>query len=148
MRRQDMAGTETAGIDRVASCKLYKSAKLTPYQKGLVRSIMCGAVWTGHRLAKAKLCASGACRFCQLGEVEDEHHLWWRCPKWDYIRRAHKIASFCHSADWPPCLDKCGLVPAALPVDGTLFAEAIESEDEDSEHEHGAEATSGMIVDW
>eukprot|EP00973_Karenia_brevis_P033651 4639800-Karenia_brevis.AAC.1 len=60
--------------------------------KGKLRSILAGAVWTGRRLHAAGLIQSESCPHCSLGEVEDERHIWWRCPAWDTVRARHLIA--------------------------------------------------------
>eukprot|EP00973_Karenia_brevis_P052365 7276875-Karenia_brevis.AAC.1 len=62
-RRQDMQGVGE-GIDRCATMALLKSKKLDPYQKGMLRSILSGAVMTQARLHKAGLACSSRCQFC------------------------------------------------------------------------------------
>ena len=70
-RRADMVGLcEGGGIDRPATCKLLRSPKLAPARKGMLRSILSGAVRVGHRLGELRS-SGGACQFCKLGEIEN-----------------------------------------------------------------------------
>ena len=57
-RREDMDGVGGNGIDRVATTKLLQSARTSPAQKGMLRSILTGAVWTGHRQAERRFQAA------------------------------------------------------------------------------------------
>ena len=99
----------------------------------MLRSILAGAIWTGHRLGAANL-GTAECRFCALGEVEDANHLWWRCPKWAAIRHSHYMAHLTQTPEWPACLACCGLMPENFDLSGTLV-EACYEDSQDSEGE-------------
>eukprot|EP00973_Karenia_brevis_P026308 3628384-Karenia_brevis.AAC.1 len=135
-RRGDMQGIEQ-GVDREASVALLKSKHVSDYDKGILRSILSGAFWTCHRLARAKKVATSICPFCDLHEVEDETHLWWRCPAWCRIRESHVIAMQAYTDSWPSCLKCCGLMPSNLPqLESTLaYCTVEDTESEDNPNE-------------
>eukprot|EP00973_Karenia_brevis_P012822 1741401-Karenia_brevis.AAC.1 len=109
-RRQDMAGLQD-GIDRVATLAAYNGRSLNDYDKGLLRSILSGAVRTGHQLHRSGLVDDSLCPFCGNGSIEDIEHLWWQCPAWDNIRRQYFDPAFSSYASWPICFRRCGIVP-------------------------------------
>lgn len=111
-RRPDMAGVER-GIDREITTSLVEGKRLKAYEQGILRNIFVGAVWTQDRRHRANLADTGACRYCDPGEVEDHHHLWWRCPAWSRIRQMRSLAS----QNVPPCVAVCGLIPENLHPD-------------------------------
>eukprot|EP00973_Karenia_brevis_P023386 3219235-Karenia_brevis.AAC.1 len=59
-RRPDMQGIE-GGIDRPASLAVLESRLMDDYRRGLLRSILAGAVWSGSRLRQAGVLASDVC---------------------------------------------------------------------------------------
>eukprot|EP00973_Karenia_brevis_P076615 10642478-Karenia_brevis.AAC.1 len=73
-RRSDMDGIQN-GIDRVATSALLNNKRISDQRKGVLRTILCGAFWTGRRLASAKLRSSCKCPFCDLDADEDEMHI-------------------------------------------------------------------------
>lgn len=106
--RHDMMGIER-GVDRVATLKLMYSNRTPPARKGILRSILTGAIWTAKKLAKAKLIESSVCPHCGQAE-EDELHMWWSCPAWDSIRAQHLVALQAQGTHWPNCLRYCGIM--------------------------------------
>ncbi|CAE8605679.1 unnamed protein product, partial [Polarella glacialis] len=109
-RRPDMVGLE-AGVDRMASSAVLQSKKLSDNQRGMLRSILAGAIFTEHRRWRAKLTANNECKFCLAGEVENEQHLWWECPAWASVRAGHPKAMLTYSDNWPTCFRWCGIMP-------------------------------------
>eukprot|EP00973_Karenia_brevis_P064525 8964918-Karenia_brevis.AAC.1 len=101
-----MAGIEN-GIDRHATTSLLRSAKVSAEKKGYLRTILSGGVQSRHRLFKAHVVPDDACQFCETGEVEDEKHIWWRCPAWQHVRDMHPLAQQAFTPDWPQCLTCC-----------------------------------------
>ena len=83
----------------------------SPLQKGKLRSILTGAIWTQDRVHRSKMAASALCPFCKYGS-EDHFHLWWECPAWDDIRRAHGMLHHDVASQWPACFTVCSLVPS------------------------------------
>eukprot|EP00973_Karenia_brevis_P063069 8768928-Karenia_brevis.AAC.1 len=49
-QRKDMRGVEN-GVDRVATLLLLRASSTDDYQKGVLRGIISGAIWTRDRLA-------------------------------------------------------------------------------------------------
>eukprot|EP00973_Karenia_brevis_P085922 11916917-Karenia_brevis.AAC.1 len=142
-RRDDMQGIE-AGVDRFATLALLKSKCLSDERKGMLRGILCGACWTGHRLASAGQLPSPICPFCDSDAVEDELHIWWQCPAWNHIREQHSIAMMSFGPQWPRCLSHCGLMPENM--EG-LTTDLIHEEMADSGDEVGAEnAELGILA--
>ena len=111
-RRSDMQGIAT-GVDRDSSVALLYSGKLDPHQKGSLRTILSGGVWTKERAHRANLAPSAVCQFCTSGEVEDHDHLWWRCAAWEPVRRSYPVALRHYRSTWPCCLRICGIAPSA-----------------------------------
>ena len=79
-RPRDLTGIGD-GIDREATMALYKGKgmKLTALERGYLRVIITGGVWTGDRLHRIQILQTGACAFCESGEMECERHMWWKC---------------------------------------------------------------------
>lgn len=55
-----------------------------PYVRGILKNVLVASIWTGVRLAKAKVIATDSCP-CGYGR-EDAAHIFWNCPRWDSIR--------------------------------------------------------------
>jgi len=133
-KRHDMEGLDV-GVDRIASMSRLTSNKETDFRKGMLRSVLAGAIWTRIRLFKAGLARSPTCQFCQTGEDETQEHIWWRCPAWDAIRCKHPMAIQAFSSDWPSCLKCCGIMPNLLEglSDTLAYCSAVHSDgDEDA----------------
>jgi ribonuclease HI len=109
-RRSDMSGIEH-GIDRDATLALLSGNHLVPFEQGILRGILAGAIWTQDRAQRSGRVASSVCEHCNTGEMEDHSHMWWRCPAWDGARQQHWQPAFSSAASWPPCLSICGIVP-------------------------------------
>eukprot|EP00973_Karenia_brevis_P043624 6044146-Karenia_brevis.AAC.1 len=109
-RRKDMAGIE-AGIDRVATLALYRRRSLQDYERGVLRSILAGAVRTQSLLWKAGLVNDSACPYCNDGSIETTEHMWWNCTAWTHIRRRHWTDGIPCRESWPSCLRSSGIMP-------------------------------------
>ena len=74
-----------AGIDKYATSKVLNSAasKITAEQKGMLRELLCGCLWTQQRKHKHRQADTSICPHC-LAEPEDEAHILWNCPAWNY----------------------------------------------------------------
>ena len=106
-----MDGAE-AGLDVHATMALYRSKWLTDYKRGVLRSVLAGAVCTRAKLFKAVKVVSPICEACGR-EPEDTDHLWWRCPAWASCRQRHWDTFFAFKDGWPACFRLCGLMPSA-----------------------------------
>ena len=120
-----------AGIDRKATCALWRDPTTPGYVAGTVRSIVVGAVWTRARLHESHLAASPICQHCRGAEAEDAEHLWWQCPAWQEMRDCFRTGCLAEGqplptmatqatsgiplarrlADAPACLRLCGVMP-------------------------------------
>ena len=110
--RWDLRGTEN-GIDYNQSRQLLCSSQLSFLQKGYLRTLLTGAVWTPSRMLAAKRLTEeeACCIHCSSGEVESLGHRFWKCPRWAAIRQALNLADF-DEETWPRCLTRCGVVPS------------------------------------
>ena len=72
--RKGFWGVEFA--DLKGSLQLLNSTHLRDRDKMLLRAIMCGGVWNGFLLGKAKK-EDVPCRFC--GKRDGDGHLFWEC---------------------------------------------------------------------
>ena len=110
--RNDMAGIEL-GIDYRATRRLYEVASLSPFQRGMMRSILLGALLTPGRMAFAGLLSDqeALCPLCDLLEFDTVGHRW-HCPA--NLKLLQKFGLLdCDLLALPKCLTRCGIVPAA-----------------------------------
>ena len=94
------------------SLQLLHSTHLRDRDKMLLRAILCGGVWNGFLLGKAKK-EDVPCRFC--GKRDGDGHLFWECsfPPLQHVRDLPEF-SFLMSLDrskWPRCLLWHGWLP-------------------------------------
>eukprot|EP00973_Karenia_brevis_P063250 8794164-Karenia_brevis.AAC.1 len=80
-RRSEFDGVQL-GIDRSATLSRLHSCRTDDFHKGILRSILVGAVRSGHNLYKCGLAESDVCPFCAQGVPEDLGHMWWDCDAW------------------------------------------------------------------
>ena len=102
--RKGFWGVEFA--DFQGSLQLLTSSHLLEQEKMLMRAILCGGVWNGFLLGKAKK-EDVPCRFC--GKRDGDGHLFWECPfsplSLQHVRELPEFA-FLMSVDrgkWPSC---------------------------------------------
>ena len=81
-------------------------SNLTGYQKGILRSIIAGAMTTTGR---SGLITDG-CPYCETEARETVRHMWWECSAWEEVRSRHPVAA-ADRTDWPNCLVICGVAP-------------------------------------
>ena len=74
------------GIDTWATLRLFKSPKLTPYERGFLRTLFAGAQLPCGRLWRANVLCSPACPLCGC-EMETLSHMLWQCPNHAELRR-------------------------------------------------------------
>ena len=108
--RKGFGGVNFADIK--GSLQLLNSTHLRDRDKMLLRAIMCGGVWNGFLLGKAKK-EDVPCRFC--GKRDGDGHLFWECsfPPLQHVRDLPEF-SFLMSLDrskWPRCLLWHGWLP-------------------------------------
>ena len=108
--RKGFWGAEFA--DRKGSLQLLNATHLRGRDKMLLRAIMCGGVWNGFLLGKAKK-EDVPCRFCV--KRDGDGHLFWECsfPPLQHVRDLPEF-SFLMSLDrskWPRCLLWHGWLP-------------------------------------
>eukprot|EP00664_Eupelagonemidae_sp_cell27_P001926 gene1926-9544_t len=99
----DCAGIER-GIDRRATMALYHARRLSGLERGYLRVIIAGGVFTQVRLHEMKKVDLPHCPACGEGVAEDQMHIWWRCPAWQHLRERHPEALDAYRSDWPACL--------------------------------------------
>eukprot|EP00973_Karenia_brevis_P011022 1492173-Karenia_brevis.AAC.1 len=87
-RRSEFDGVQ-AGVDRSSTLSLMQSRRTDDCHKGVLRSILVGAVRTGHNLYRCGLAEDDVCPFCDQGVPELLGHMWWECSAWQSIRRRH-----------------------------------------------------------
>lgn len=108
-RRRDMCGIEH-GVDRDVTLALLSGNRLSPMQKGILRSIMAGAIWIQDRAHRARKAETALCLFCHQ-DTEDHFHPWWKCPEWDEIAKAQGLHRNGEACQWPACFPTCGIMP-------------------------------------
>ena len=113
--RADMAGGPLLAYEHNVALLQYKGKKkqlpLSLFQQSHLRNILTGAVHTQERLFKANCADTPECPWCNSGQVEDQHHLFWQCSRWNAIRdpfwsKYHELFD-----QLPPCAKMCGLLP-------------------------------------
>eukprot|EP00660_Eupelagonema_oceanica_P019732 gene19732-biopygen11066 len=105
------------GLDDTATTTLLRAkgkGALAALDAGFLRVIIAGAMWTRDRLHRCGLAPNGTCTFCTMDELEDQRHIFWRCPAWRAQRERHPVATRHYKEDWPNCLACCGLMPEDL----------------------------------
>ena len=70
----------------------------------LMEQILAGGLATNERKARWTKAEPQPCKFCRCGPDTAEHR-WWKCAKWDHLRR-HAPE---HQPQWPACFRFCGL---------------------------------------
>ena len=103
-------GVEFADLQ--GSLQLLNSTHLRDRDKMLLRAILCGGVWNGFLLGKAKK-EDVPCRFC--GKRDGDGHFFWECSfhPLQHVRDLPEFA-FLMSLDrskWPRCLLWHGWLP-------------------------------------
>ena len=98
--------------DLKGSLQLLNSTTLEDRDKMLLRAILCGGVWNGFLLGKARK-EDVPCRFC--GKKDGDGHLFWECSflPLQHVRELPEFA-FLMSLDrskWPRCLLWHGWLP-------------------------------------
>eukprot|EP00660_Eupelagonema_oceanica_P019407 gene19407-biopygen14683 len=114
-RRQhhdDFAGIAD-GIDRAATMALHNWKRLTGLERGFLRVIIAGGVYTQQRLHQMEQVETPVCTHCDMGVEEDQQHIWWQCPAWQAVREQHPDALAEYDPLWPACLRLNGVMPAA-----------------------------------
>ncbi len=114
-RRGDMKGLEQ-GVDSESTTQHLRSSASSAVHKGILRSVLAGAVNFGHRLYRAKLVEHDVCPFCALGVPETPDHMYWECPAWREERFKHPFATLAWRPDWPKCFTACGIVSNGVEV--------------------------------
>ena len=121
--RHDLKGLRD-GIDFEKTRQNLSSVKLTWLQRGMLRTILCGACWTPSRMLQAGCLtpSQAKCIHCTLDVTETLGHRFWKCPRWHSIRTAHGLNNFAVES-WPKALTRCGVCPANLPLDHKIIGQ-------------------------
>ena len=114
-RRSDMQGLQL-GVEVDTSVRLLRSSS-SDVHKGILRSVMAGAVNYGHRLFRAGLVQCDVCPFCNHGVPETPEHMFWQCPAWREERFKHSLAITAFRQDWPACFRCCGVLSDGAIID-------------------------------
>eukprot|EP00973_Karenia_brevis_P085671 11884513-Karenia_brevis.AAC.1 len=144
-RRKDMQGIGR-GIDKSMTLSLMQGRTLNDYDRGILRSVLAGAVWTQQRLHKAKLTTSSVCQFCTSCHEEDQVHLFWECPAWQAIRSKHTCAAFAFRQCWPSCFQMCGLMPES-PEAFTQIGMEVEQEEQEADECSDEDTMTEMLAE-
>lgn len=140
-----MPGIEV-GIDRGSTLALYRSATTSEQRRGVLRSVLAGAIRT--HLHQARLVDSPICPHCKLGCVEDAEHMWWACPAWGALRLKYKDHLFSFRESWPSCFQRCGLMPldhdAFMHVELEASDSAVNGNDDWDERGHVNDETANL----
>ena len=64
-----------------------RNRDISGYQRGIIKGVVAGACTFQTHLEGAGLADSALCPFCDLQEVEDAAHAYWRCPAWKAERK-------------------------------------------------------------
>eukprot|EP00660_Eupelagonema_oceanica_P019190 gene19190-biopygen18435 len=127
----DFAGI-AEGVDRAATMSLHGWKKLTGLERGFLRVIVAGGVYTQSRLHEIGKVESPHCPHCSAQLVEDQQHIWWQCPAWQAVRERHPDALAEYDREWPACLRLVGVMPA------TCYDDAAKSEERGGATARGA----------
>ena len=108
--RKGFGGVEFA--DFQGSLQLLTSFYVRERDKMLLRAILCGGVWNGFLLGKAKK-EDVPCRFC--GKRDGDGHLFWECP-FPPLQHVRELPEFAYlmsldRSKWPRCLLWHGWLP-------------------------------------
>ncbi|CAE8583822.1 unnamed protein product [Polarella glacialis] len=128
-KRKDLRGLGVR-TDRELTIRLLQRKgedALSAYEQGVPRSVLCGAVTTQAKLARAKQVDSAVCPFCHLAD-ETVMHLFWRCPCWNDLRSAPELPTLSQVTSWPACAQQCGVAvlhEQVVAADAALLAEGF-----------------------
>ena len=137
----------SGGVDRKATMTLY-NCLTNQRDKGILRTIISNGVWTAkiRKLLPQNSVESDVCPYCESGQVEDLHHLWWSCPAWSTTRRA-TFNDYPNDVDamgfnnWAQCTITCGIknkadnVPEGVITDVQMMMLAVFKERETRKRE-------------
>jgi len=130
-------------VDLVATSALLRDKvgrdwRLTPYQKGLLVSILTGSFRPCSRLFKAGLRETDRCPHCNMDVAENKKHVFWECPAWNYIRNTYFILLHNHDfitdgegREGTEALWQCGLMnedPLLLAAKGDIDDDFFDEE--------------------
>eukprot|EP00660_Eupelagonema_oceanica_P019435 gene19435-biopygen13324 len=125
-RRQfhdDFAGIGE-GIDRAATMSLHGWKRLTGLERGYLRVIIAGGVYSQRRLHEMQLVPSPNCPHCDMNVEENAQHMWWECPAWQRVREGQPDALAEYDPQWPACLRLNGVMPAEFFDDAAARAKS------------------------
>ena len=111
LERKGFLGGEFA--DFQDSLQLLTSSHLREREEMLLRAILCGGVWNGILLGRAKK-QDVPCRFC--GKRDGNGHLFWECPFPPSLQHVRDLPEFValmslDRSKWPRCLLWHGWLP-------------------------------------
>eukprot|EP00660_Eupelagonema_oceanica_P019103 gene19103-biopygen11384 len=101
------------GVDRAATTSLMAWKRLSGLERGYLRVVVAGGVYTQQRLFDMHKVKSPHCQHCGARTNEDQQHIWWDCPAWQAVRERHPDALAEYDPEWPACLRLNGVMPEA-----------------------------------
>ena len=110
-----------AQIDWRATCRSIRERE--PSQRGLLRAIMAGGLWSDHERHKASMAESPTCMACKA-ERGDIKHLLWHCPCYEDLRAKVRELAQGVDADAFPCTLSCHGLATVLPANDGPFTPA------------------------
>ena len=106
--------------------------KLGEEERGILRTVLTGAVKTGERMCTAGLKGDERCEFCGNGEVETTGHIFWECERWEEARRKwFKVEERKEILKMPKCTWLCGTLPRSEEPDRELMKVRVREGEEE-----------------
>eukprot|EP00660_Eupelagonema_oceanica_P019452 gene19452-biopygen4945 len=130
--------------------------RLSGLERGYLRVIVAGGVYTQQRLFDMHKVKSAHCQHCGAQTNEDQQHIWWDCPAWQAVRERHPDALAEYDRQWPACLRLNGVMPEAQydaaetqreqdPARGSALGEEARTEEQLS-HQKDRDAVPAQMV--
>ena len=89
---------EGDSVSAAAVRRTLAGKKLSNLERGTLRAIASGAVWTRARLAEAGYDVSPACPLCTTGAADTIYHRAWLCPATEDLRQGDENAALARRA--------------------------------------------------
>ena len=115
------------GIHKRATLRVPNRPALPEYDRGILRSVLAGAIYTQHVLFRTAQAGHPVCPYCWDAE-EDTTHLFWTCRMWRPIRDAHLSQhEQTLAANLPPATKRTGVF-ITTPLQSAAMAASIDAQ--------------------
>ena len=111
MRRTVMVGLEDLSYEKPWA--LWEKKCLDSHLQRVLEYILSNAVWTRERKfrhTRGRKESSPKCKFCDLGEDETQEHIFWKCKRWEDIRKKFPLARKVYEKTRHTVTKACGLI--------------------------------------